>query len=95
MEDFGFGYDSQEDYNGGYGGSDLASTLIGVGGSLAQTAILANANPTNTALLTGQGVSTPTLQTTGVPTSVNMGFSGTGLLFVIVAGVVLFFLVRG
>jgi hypothetical protein len=94
MADFGFGYDSSGDSSDGYSGSELAGNLIGAGTSLLNTAILANANPTNVALLQGQSISTPTLQTTG-SSMAGASISGMGLLFLVGAGVVLFFLVRG
>lgn len=93
MASLNYGFDTYDD-GGSYGGSSLASELIGIGGSLANTAILANANPTNAAIITGQGVATPTLTTSGVPTVASARISGMGLLVVAIVGVALFFAVR-
>lgn len=95
MASFSYGFDSSDDGGDGYSGSNLASQLIGIGGSLAQTALEVNANPTNVALLQGQAVQTPTLSTSGVPTVAAGSISTSGLLFVALAGIVLFFIARG
>lgn len=69
--------------------SGIWDSLISAGTAIGSTAILANANPTNVALMSGQQVSTPQLTTTGA-----LGVSSSGLIWVVLIGVVLFFALR-
>lgn len=88
-----YGFDADEDAGGESDGGSLASAILMSGTSLASEAILANANPTNAAILQGQTVITPTL-TTGSPTIASAKISSSGFLVLLVIGVVIFLLVR-
>lgn len=83
---FGFGASGD-----GSDGSDsgIWGSLVSAGTALGTAAILSNANPTNVALMSGQQVQTPTLTTTGL-----LGTSSSGLIWVVLIGVVLFFALR-
>jgi len=88
-----FGSDSASGAGGGSGSGDLIEALAGAASQAYQTNVVANANPLNAALITGGSASTPYGSTASLlPSSLG---SGSGILLLIVAIVVIAFAVKG
>lgn len=88
-----YGFDSYGDDSSGDETSGLAGSILASATSIGSELILANANPTNAAIISGQNVSTPTL-VTGSPTTATASISSSMFLVFAVIGVIIFLLVR-
>lgn len=73
----------------GIGTSALVSSILSDAASVTNTAIIANANPVNAAILTNTPLTTPGAVVGGVPTSM-----GTWLVLAVIAVVIVIFASR-